>query len=258
VFVTVRLLGVPSSVWEYYQKNGVVLIASGQLEHEQKWSALHFQIQRPSDFDEPLKSKTTLLAHIGFRKFFVSPLFSEPTFGDRTKFSRFFHTEDKFKVATFFGPITFAPSPILLFQVPSIEEERAGVPLRMVGYGHALPPNPDLLILKRSVLSGRIAVIHKKQIVVKHMFFNEDDVKWFQPVEIYTKFGRRGKITKPVGTHGLFKAVLSDQVMQHDVIMMDLWKRVFPKWTTVAYNIAELSETAENSECGQVSVAKEE
>lgn len=238
-YVTITLLDVPETVWS---DTCFLTIASGQLEHEQKWSVLHFHVQRSNELDVPIKSKTPMLAHIGFRKFYVSPLFSDPTVGDRTRFSRYFHEGEKFRIATFFGPISYNPCPILLFLVPSLEEQAEENPLRLACFGSALPPNPDLLVLKRVVLTGRVAVIHKKQSVVKYMFFNEDDVKWFQPVDIYTKLGRRGKITKAVGTHGLFKVALNDQIMQHDIICMDLYKRVFPKWTTVAFNIADVKQ----------------
>lgn len=244
--IAVTLVNVPQSVAE--NVDSCLLIASGQLQHEQKWSVLHFQVQRASDLDEPIKSKTPMLAHIGFRKFYVSPLFSDISSGDRSKFARFFHEGDKFRMASFFGPISYSPCPLLLFQVPSLEEQAEGNPLRLACFGGALPPNPDTLLLKRTVLTGRVAVIHKKQIVVKYMFFNDEDIKWFQPVDLYTKFGRRGKITKAVGTHGLFKAVLNDQVMQHDVVCMDLYKRVFPKWTTVAFNVSDIADVEKENE----------
>ncbi|CAJ07007.1 conserved hypothetical protein [Leishmania major strain Friedlin] len=236
--IAITLVNVPQSVWNACER--CLLIASGQLQHEQKWSVLHFQVQRASELDEPIKSKTPMLAHIGFRKFYVSPLFSDISSGDRSKFARFFHEGDRFRMATFFGPISYNPCPLLLFQVPSLEEQAEGNPLRLACFGGSLPPNPETLLLKRAVLSGRVAVIHKKQVVVKYMFFNDEDIKWFQPVDLYTKFGRRGKITKPVGTHGLFKAVLNDQIMQHDVVCMDLFKRVFPKWTTVAFSMSDV------------------
>ncbi|RNE98936.1 pre-rRNA-processing protein TSR1 [Trypanosoma conorhini] len=239
-FVYITLVGVSKEVWENAMTSGYI-IASGQLEHEQKWSVLHFQVQKNAEWEEPIKSKTPMLAHIGFRKFYVSPLFSDITASDRTKFARFFHPSENFRLASFFGPISYQPCPILLFEVPSLEEQESGDSLRLACFGGALPPNPDLLILKRAVLTGRVATIHKKQIVVKYMFFNEEDVRWFQPVDLHTRMGRRGKITKAVGTHGLFKAALNDQVMQHDLVCMDLYKRVFPKWTTLPFNISEIT-----------------
>ncbi|EPY32536.1 pre-rRNA-processing protein TSR1 [Angomonas deanei] len=137
-YIRITLVDVPPSVLN--NRGDCLLIASGQLANEQKWSVLHFRVQRCSEFDEPIKSKTPMLAHIGFRKFYVSPLFSEVTAGDRSKFSRFFHEQDKFSVASFFGPISFDPSPILLFQVPSLEEQNEGNPLRLACFGGALPP----------------------------------------------------------------------------------------------------------------------
>ncbi|CCW64554.1 unnamed protein product [Phytomonas sp. EM1] len=237
-FIHVTLENVDSNVWE--NKSSCLLIASGQLEHEQKWSLLHFQVQRASNFTDPIKSKTPMLAHIGFRKFYVSPLFSDINSGDRTKLLRFFHEGDRFCMVSFFGPISYNPCPILLFEVPSLEGQLEGSPLNLACFGGANPPNPDILILKRAILTGRVAVIHKRQIVVKYMFFNDDDVKWFRPVDLYTKLGRRGNIIKAVGTHGLFKAAFNDQVMQHDLVCMDLYRRVFPKWNTAAFNISDV------------------
>ncbi|RNF02519.1 pre-rRNA-processing protein TSR1 [Trypanosoma rangeli] len=242
-FVYVTLVGVSQKVWENAMASGYI-IASGQLEHEQKWSVLHFKVQKNAEWEEPIKSKTPMLAHIGFRKFYVSPLFSDITASDRTKFARFFHPSENFRLASFFGPVSYQPCPILLFEVPSLEEQESGDSLRLACFGGVLPPDPDLLILKRAVLTGRVATIHKKQIVVKYMFFNEEDVRWFQPVDLHTRMGRRGKIIKAVGTHGLFKAALNDQVMQHDLVCMDLYKRIFPKWTTLPFNISDITNSS--------------
>eukprot|EP00743_Colponemidia_sp_Colp-15_P017859 GILK01022202.1.p1 GENE.GILK01022202.1~~GILK01022202.1.p1 ORF type:complete len:317 (+),score=26.63 GILK01022202.1:89-1039(+) len=245
MYVTVQIVDVPEQVAEAL---GDFTIASGLLQHEQRWSVLHFQVQRNSEDALPVKSKSPMLAHVGFRKFYCTPLYSDATVGDRTKFSRYFHAEDKFKLATFFGPISFNPCPVLFFKAPSIEEQAEGTPLQLSSFGSALPPNPDLLLLKRVVLTGRIAVIYRKVIVIKFMFFNDDDVRWFQPVDLYTKSGRRGKITKSIGAKGLYKAMFNDIVMQHDTVCMDLYKRVFPKWDTVAYSISDIQQLAGVSE----------
>lgn len=170
-----------------------------------------------------------MFVHIGFRKYYVCPLFSEITPDNRSKFIRVLQSNQQFCMASFYGPISYNPCPILFYEIPSLQEQDSNCHLRLAAFGTVVSPNPDLLILKKTTLTGRVAVIHKKQIVVKYMFFNEADVRWFSPVDLYSKFGRRGKIVKPVGTHGLFKAALNDQVMQHDVICMDLYKRVFPK-----------------------------
>jgi len=40
--------------------------------------------------------------------------------------------------------------------------------------------------------------VHKTKAVVRFMFHNPDDVRWFRPVEVWTKAGRRGRIREPV------------------------------------------------------------
>lgn len=232
-YVSIVLRDVPATV-----ANADLLIVSGQLRHEQKWSVIHCHVQRSSEYADPIKSKTTMLAHIGFRKFFCEPIFSDAVVGNRSKFARYFLPGEKFRIATFYAPISFHPCPVMMYEAPAADELKERPELRLALFGSVLPPNPDFLILKRVVLTGRIATIYKKVLVVKYMFFNEDDVKWFMPVDLFTRLGRQGRIIKAVGTHGLFKASFNDTVFQHDTICMSLYKRVFPKWRTVPYDEA--------------------
>lgn len=44
------------------------------------------------------------------------------------------------------------------------------------------------------VLSGWPLKVHKKKAVVRWMFHNPEDVRWFRPLELHTKYGRRGRI----------------------------------------------------------------
>jgi pre-rRNA-processing protein TSR1 len=40
--------------------------------------------------------------------------------------------------------------------------------------------------------------VHKTKAVVRFMFHTPEDVRWFRPVEVWTKAGRRGRIREPV------------------------------------------------------------
>lgn len=84
-----------------------------------------------------------------------------------------------------------------------------------------------------------------------------------QPVDVWTKCGRRGRVKEPVGTHGkhpstwtsmdlaltiletfvvniiwpvilwntgAMKCVFNGVLQQHDTVCMSLYKRVYPKW----------------------------
>ena len=245
-YVTVVLKDVPPNMWENATN---VMLISGLLRHEYKWSVQHFHVQRHSEFHGPIRSKAPMFAHCGFRKFFCEPIYSDVSNIQRTKYARFFQEGDKFRIASIYGPICYHPCPVLFFAAPgSLQAALNAEPTPLCSFGGALPPNADFLILKRAVLTGKISVVHKKQLVIKYMFFNPEDVQWFKPVDLYTKLGRRGKILKPLGQQGLFKATFNDVVQQHDVPMMDLWVREFPSWKTKPLELHVLADMAENPE----------
>jgi hypothetical protein len=41
----------------------------------------------------------------------------------------------------------------------------------------------------------------KRSAVVRFMFFNREDIEWFKPVELRTKYGRKGHIREPLGEY---------------------------------------------------------
>ncbi|XP_070621191.1 pre-rRNA-processing protein TSR1 homolog [Erythrolamprus reginae] len=227
-YVTLHLCNVPVSVVESFRQRQQPLVLFTLLPYEQKMSVLNLLLRRHPGCSEPVKSKEEVIVHCGFRRFRASPLYSQHTSADKHKLEKFFHA-DTAVVATIYAPITFPPASVLLFK-----QETDGVQ-NLLATGSLLSVNPNRLIVKRVVLSGHPFKIFSKQAVVRYMFFNREDVLWFKPVELRTKWGRRGHIKEPLGTHGHMKCQFDGQLKSQDTVLMTLYKRVFPRWTFDPY-----------------------
>ncbi|KRZ72878.1 Pre-rRNA-processing protein TSR1 -like protein [Trichinella papuae] len=223
-FTSVHVLNVPLKLVEECKKlKKEPLVAYELLPHEQKMSVVNVTIRKNHLFNETVKSKDRLLFQIGYRRFFAAPIFSQHTIGDKHKFQRFLPA-DEVTVASMYAPIIFGPAGVVVLKV-----EQDGS-TRLVATGNVLSVDPTRLNIKRAVLSGVPSKINRTHAVIRHMFFNRDDVLWFKPVELRTSSGRRGHIKEPLGTHGRMKCVFNGQLTSQDVVFMDLYKRVFPKW----------------------------
>nr|CAH7717750.1 unnamed protein product [Callosobruchus chinensis] len=222
-YITIHVKDVSHLQWSAFKSSKNPLVVIGMFSHEHKMSVLNVVLKRTPNLNVPIKSKERLIFQCGYRRFAVNPIFSSHTNGQKHKFERYFHP-DSTAVATFYAPIQFPPAPILCYK------EVFGT-LVLVATGSLLSCNPDRLVIKRIVLSGHPLKIHKKSAVIRFMFFNREDIVYFKPVKLRTKMGRIGHIKEPLGTHGHMKCVFDGQLKSMDTVLLNLYKRVFPKWT---------------------------
>jgi pre-rRNA-processing protein TSR1 len=201
-----------------------VLSAWGLLQHECKLSVVNFGIKKVSNFTEPVANKEELLFVTGLRSFMARPVFSTDEHGaDKHKMERFL-LDGRPSMATIYAPISYPPLPLLAFK------PRASGPVTLAATGALRDCNPDRVVLKKIVLTGYPVKAHKSKAVVKWMFHTPEDVRWFRPVELWTKEGRRGRIREPLGTHGTMKCIFDGPIQQQDAVCMSLYKRAMPKW----------------------------
>jgi len=223
--VTLFIRDVPKHLMKpYLEEAGRPLVVYGMLPHENKMSVLNFVVKRHTlGHQNPIASKERLIFHCGYRRFAACPIFSQHTNSSKHKYERFWRA-DSTVVMTIFAPIFFPPCSVVVCQ------ETANGRQEIVGTGSLLSVDADRLVIKRTVLSGHAFKTHKRSAVIRFMFFNREDIDWFKPVELRTKYGRKGHIKEPLGTHGHMKCVFDRQLSQQDTVMLNLYKRVFPKW----------------------------
>jgi pre-rRNA-processing protein TSR1 len=230
-YVTIHILDVPQTLSGFVHISRPFVV-SGLLKHEHKTSVLHFTAQRIPAYEDPIRSKDDLIIQCGFRRFRGRPFFSQNTSNDKHKMERFLQAGNA-AVASIYGPITIPPAPVLYFK--DLDRRPAVKPvhrLQLVAIGSLLAVDPDRVAVKKIVLTGFPYKLHKRTAVVKHMFYYPDDIRWFKSVELWTKYGRTGHITEPLGTHGLMKCRFDGKLLSHDTVCMNLYKRVYPKWDT--------------------------
>ncbi|KAK7752359.1 ribosome biogenesis protein tsr1 [Diatrype stigma] len=234
--VHVHLKGVPAELQKSYDPSHPVTLFS-LLRHENKKTALNFDITHKEDYEKSIKAKEELIVQCGPRRFIVNPQFSLSgnTENDVHKYCRYLHAGQS-AMASFVGPMTWGSVPTLFFKrtvpEPSADGEEAAsseLPLQLVATGTARAPSTKRVIAKRVILTGHPYHIHKKVVTIRYMFFNREDVEWFKALPLWTRRGRSGHFKEALGTHGYFKANFDGRINPQDSIGISLYKRVWPR-----------------------------
>ncbi|KAH9942361.1 ribosome biogenesis protein tsr1 [Epithele typhae] len=200
------------------------------LQHEHKKTVLNFTVQRNTEYDDSVRSKDPLILCVGPRRMRVNPVYSQHTRGGGKgpnnvhKFERYLR-HGVTSIATIYGPVVYGNLPSFFLR----ETGDAQAP-ELVAMGSFVHPDTTRIVAKRIVLTGHPFKIHKKTATIRYMFFNADDIAYFKPIQLHTKYGRSGHIKESLGTHGYFKAHFDGPISQMDTVCMALYKRVFPKW----------------------------
>ncbi|CAH8589091.1 unnamed protein product [Schistosoma turkestanicum] len=184
---------------------------------------------------EPIKSKDLMLIQAGIRRFVAAPIYSTASNPqEKSKFEPFFPASESSAVASVYAPVMYSPVNVLQFRIRVTENEDGEISSPYVGElvatGSLKSVDPSHLIIKRIFLSGHPYKINRRHVVVRYMFHNPADVLHFQSVQLQTKSGAVGHIKEPVGTHGHMKCVFNRPILANDVVLMPLYKRVFPKY----------------------------
>jgi pre-rRNA-processing protein TSR1 len=228
-YVTLIMENVSPSIYKGISPTAP-LAAVALLPHENKVSVMHMALSQNSgcevaNSEVPVKSKDVLTFRCGWRTWQGRPIFSQHNLNcDKHKFERFL--PPSFFCASVFGPVTYTPCPVLVFRTHEGRQE-------LVAIGNMLAADADRIVLKRIVLTGYPVRVHKRVATVKYMFYNPEDVKWFQPAGLTTKHGLQGNIEQSVGEHGTMKCLFNAPIKQHDTVCLPLYKRIFPKFAGV-------------------------
>ena len=210
------------------------VVVSGLMQYESCLSVMNYLVTKSPSYEAPLKSKDALWFHVGFRRERAAPVYNTDNLGEKHKLERFLRSRVP-TMASLYAPITYGPAPVIGFK-ESFNSQ--GIVSDLCLTGSVRDANPDRIILKRVILSAIPFRTHKHKSVARFMFHNPDDIRWFKPLELWTKFGLRGKIVEPVGTHGRMKCLFNNVIHQHDTICATLYKRVYPKFAPSERHLA--------------------
>jgi pre-rRNA-processing protein TSR1 len=87
-----------------------------------------------------------------------------------------------FFAGSVFGPVTYAPCPVLMFRersgaIEGGDSDNNSGRREFLAHGSMLGADADRIVLKRIILTGYPTRVHKRHATVKYMFYNPEDVK---------------------------------------------------------------------------------
>ncbi|GAB0091738.1 Pre-rRNA-processing protein TSR1 homolog [Sergentomyia squamirostris] len=250
LYVTIHIRGVSGALWEAFRSTGPDsenFIVYGLLPHEHRMSVVNCVLRRTPDSVIPLESKEKLIIQCGYRRFITNPIFSEHTHGNKYKFEKFFRPNE-IVVASFYAPIQYPPATVMCFR-PNPDSS-----VSLVAAGTLLSCDSNRVVLKRIRLSGHPLKIYKDCAVIRFMFFNREDVNYYKPIKLRTRCGRMGHIRESLGTHGHMKCRFDGQLKSFDTVYLQLYKRIFPKWTYQECLKTAVEAEKKNQESGTMDV----
>lgn len=222
--ITITLSNVPNLLYRKQVAPDAPVTVVSLLPHENKVSVIHMGITSKldsSDSGTVVKSKDCLTFRCGWRTWKGRPIFSQNNLNsDKHKLERFLPPSGAFLAASVYGPVCYRPCPVLCFSSSG----------KIVAVGSTLGADADRIVIKRVVMTGYPTRVHKRHATVKYMFFNPEDVKWFQPAGLTSKHGLQGNILESVGDHGTMKCLFNKPIKQHDTVCLPLYKRIYPKF----------------------------
>eukprot|EP01083_Nonionella_stella_P025126 69208_1 len=202
------------------------LVVWSVLEHENKVSVCHFVVQKQMEYEKPLEGMKSYVFDVGFRRFKASVVFSEHTRGNKHLVKKTID-DDQFVVASIYSKIMYGPIGVIMFD----EEEET-----VCCNGNLLKVDAHRLLIQRKILTGNAIRVQRRRAVIRYMFWNSDDVKYFKPIDVWTKHGLKGRIEEPVGEKGYMKCFFNSHIKQNDTVCLSLYKRMFPVRDEALFN----------------------
>ncbi|CAL6067654.1 Ribosome_biogenesis protein [Hexamita inflata] len=197
------------------------------FEHETKYGLAHVKVLPQEYVKFQLQSYSIAEIQVGFRKLMTIATPYQQVAQYRGKLLRYFGNTNELMLS-FVSPIFITKSafpPVIVSysqqqnMIPDIQTEKPiELKAKLVQY------NSQIQVLERLVLTGWPHKIHRNQSIIRYMFFNQKDVRFFINQCLTTRNGLNGKILSTVTEKGYFKAHFDGQLSSGDCVEMKLYK----------------------------------